>query len=218
MNLFTQHYSASQASPFKKGRVTCPICGNTHRYHCSVTVDGMRAICKNKWSERQAKDGRYIHLLQDKSPSPFSTQQTAATATNIREYRFAEHKRADAEQLHAVYSTLLSRLELAPTHGDDLLQRGLSDTAIAANLYASVPDKEAGARQARALARIYDLTGVPGFYRRNGRWQVNDCCKGYYIPYRNHLGRIMGLQIRLDDTSNGKYRWLSSKGFPDGTA
>ena len=94
----------------------------------------------------------------------------------------------------------------------------MSDTSIAANLYASVPNEERGNLEARALARSLDLTGVPGFYKGDECWQLKNRHKGYYVPCRNYLGRIVGLQIRLDNESKGKYRWLSSKGLPEGTA
>lgn len=47
---------------FKKGKITCPVCGNTHNYHCSVTEDEGLALCKYVPSDKQAKDGRYEHI------------------------------------------------------------------------------------------------------------------------------------------------------------
>src|SRR5688572_9517709 len=101
-------------SPFKRGKVTCPVCGKTHRYHCSVTVDGSLALCKNKWSERQANDGRFIHILTINIGNKISA--VSPTSTNE-----SEIKRADAGKLHAVYTALLSHLTLTPMHGNILL-------------------------------------------------------------------------------------------------
>jgi len=137
------------------------------------------------------------------------------THTPIKEI---EIKRADAEMCHAVYTALLSRLELMPAHGDVLLnERGLSDTTVANNLYASVPDKANGNRLARALARNFELEGVPGFYHQDESWKLNFPCKGFYIPYRDERGRIVGLQIRRD-TGEPRYIWLSSVGKPKGSS
>jgi hypothetical protein len=126
-------------------------------------------------------------------------------------------ERAEADRLHDVYSALLSELTLTTAHGDELLIcRGLSDTTIAHNLYASVPDAAEGSTVAASLARRLDLRGVPGFYREEGRWRLSVWAKGFYIPYRDECGRIIGVQIRRDGNADPKYVWLSSKDKPDG--
>jgi DNA primase len=132
--------------------------------------------------------------------------------------REKEVERADVETCHAVYTALLSHLKLSLAHGDLLLnERGLSETTITNNLYASVPDGTKGNRLARAMARFFDLKGVPGFYFKDGRWQLNTSCKGFYVPYRDEHGRIHGLQIRRDSNVEPKYLWLSSRDLPEGT-
>lgn len=208
MLLTQQHYTYPKV-PFKKGKVTCPVCGKTHRYHCSVTVDESLVLCRNRWSERQAQDSRYVHILKPEkgfTPTiPLPKQESGS-------------EQADADRLHAVYCAMLSHLELSPVHGDELLiRRGLSDVTIAKNLYASVPNEVKGTRLARALARVFDLKGVPGFYRQEGSWRLNTGYKGYYVPYRDERGCIVGLQIRRDRDAEPKYLWLSSKDLPEGT-
>jgi hypothetical protein len=198
--------------PFKRGKRTCPVCGRTHLYHCSVTVDGSLALCRFKWSPNQAQDGRYIHVLMPNQRKDFTPVQLSVPK------REAIMGRADSDRLHAAYSALLSRLKLIPSHGDELLiRRGLSDTPIANNLYASVPDAIEGNRVACDLAESIDLRGVPGFYRQDGCWRLNTWAKGFYIPYRDEQGRIVGLQIRRDGDADPKYVWLSSTGLPEGT-
>jgi DNA primase len=209
--LIREHTSTYTRIPFKKGKVTCPVCGRTHRYHCSVTVDDGLAICKNTWSEIQAQDGRYIHILKPNSQRLYVP--TAATPKVV-----IGTEQADADRLNAVYCAMLSHLKLSPAHGDELLvRRGLSDMTIAKNLYASVPDEVKGNRLARALARFFDLKGIPGFYRQEGSWRLNTRSQGFYIPYRDERGRIVGLQIRRDRDAKPKYLWLSSRDLPDGT-
>ena len=51
-----------------------------------------------------------------------------------------------------------------------------------------------------------------------GEWTLSGP-SGFLIPVRNKDGLIQGLKIRLDevDAPNRKYRWLSSRGLPNGT-
>src|ERR671926_1815997 len=120
--------------PFKKGKITCPVCGRTHHYHCSVTVDESLALCKYVPSDKVAEDGRYVHALR-----PFVNRVSAGVPPQTVKSDTAEC--AEDDRLNAVYFALLSELELDAAHGDELLiRRGLSDTTIAYNLYASVPD------------------------------------------------------------------------------
>lgn len=197
---------------FKRSRKhTCPVCGKTHRYHCSITDDEQLAICKHTPSDKQAKDGRYIHHLTDDAFTPSKPQ----TATKPRETK-GEITRADADRTHAVYTALLERLTLAPAHADNLLDvRGLSDTTIAANLYATVPNAKGRRHLAASLARDFDLRNVPGFYRQDS-WRLNTKHAGFYIPCRDARGRIAGCQIRRDSKDEPKYVWLSSNGLPEG--
>jgi hypothetical protein len=128
-------------------------------------------------------------------------------------------ERADADRLNDVYSNLLSELLLTGAHGDELLiGRGLSDTTIAYNLYASVPDTAKGNEIAASLGCRFNLRGVPGFYRQEGHWQLNTRSYGFYVPYRDEFGRIVGVQVRRDGNADPKYVWLSSTGMPEGTS
>jgi hypothetical protein len=204
------HYTIPP-SPFRKGKRTCPVCGRTGDYHCSVTQDGRLAICKFIVSDRPTQDGRYIHIL---NPLDFRALVIAAP----KPVKANPPERAQVDRLNDVYSALLSDLVLTAAHGDELLiGRGLSDTTIARNLFASVPDTAKGGKVAASLARRFDLCGVPGFYCEEGRWRLNVWAKGFYIPCRDERGRIVGVQIRRDGNADPKYVWLSSRDMPDGT-
>lgn len=98
-----------------------------------------------------------------------------------------------------------------------LSERGLSDTTIAQRLYASVPDKAKGNRLARGLAKFFELRGVAGFYYQDGHWHLNLSSAGFFVPYRDEQGRIVGLQIRRDGNQETKYLWLTSRDLPEGT-
>jgi phage/plasmid primase-like uncharacterized protein len=63
----------------------------------------------------------------------------------------------------------------------------------------------------------HDLQGVPGFYRDGEAWRIVECGIGFYVPVRDHEGRICGMQIRRDE-GTPKYLWFSSAGRADGAS
>jgi hypothetical protein len=94
-----------------------------------------------------------------------------------------------------------------------LSDRKLSDTTIAYNLYASLPEQGNVKKIFKAvLALEKDLTGCAGFYRDEiGQWQMRFYYNGIFIPCRNLKGQIISLQIRLDKPiDDNKYIWFSS--------
>lgn len=131
-----------------------------------------------------------------------------------------ERQPCSLEQRHAVYSDMLAHLTLLPKHGENLLERGLSEERIRRNEYRSMPETERGRRLLTDLLRSHghDLHGIPGFRTYYGDWTLSGP-NGFLIPVRNKDGLIQGLKIRLDDAqqANRKYRWLSSRNLPSGT-
>ena len=57
-----------------------------------------------------------------------------------------ERQPCSLEQRHAVYSDMLAHLTLLPKHGENLLERGLSEERIRRNEYRSMPETERGRR------------------------------------------------------------------------
>ena len=122
------------------------------------------------------------------------------------------------EERSRIYSDFLQMLELAPKHRLNLQNRGLDMCSIERNLYRSAP-KKYGKLYSKAMYELsnkYDLSGVPGFYRKNSQWHMVTS-EGFFIPVRDAQGRIQGLQVRLDNGGKQKYKWFSSNGFPGGT-
>jgi hypothetical protein len=191
--------------PFRKGLITCQICGDRSRYHCRERVDGALAICKNVVSDKPTSDGKgYIHILDNSNGRAKNVSQAAQEA-------IPDTSRADADRLDEVYTAFLTDLTLNERHTNNLLnERGLSATKIDQNLYASVPDYKARFEAAGKLTESFDLEGVPGFYLENGEWALHLTYPGFYVPYRDERGRIVGLQIRQDESGERKYVWLSS--------
>lgn len=176
----------------------CPVC--EHPDWCGVSEDRNVAICMRIKSDRQARNGGWVHIL--------SGQVRFVTP----EYK--PKPVAPIEQRSAIYNKLLiDHLVLSNTHAWDLSKRGLSVEAIEENSYRSVPSFIYGLNVARRLASE-NLTGVPGFYQKNG-WRMNIRGGGFFIPVRDAYSRIQAMQIRLDD-GDTKYIWFSSKAISSG--
>ena len=123
---------------------------------------------------------------------------------------------ADVDDRHATYSALLSRLSLATDHRENLLSRGLNLEQIERLGYKTTPVVGTGVIAKQLLAEGFYLSGVPGFYRKNGQWMFVSEQRGILIPFRDLEGRIQGLQIRRDNVTKRKFRWVSSTGRTDG--
>lgn len=190
----------------------CPFC-NAHHNHLHLNTE------KNKWHcKRCGASGNSvtlygrIHGLDNKTAFQELTQDGL-----LRLYRKPQrpsgtsiNNLAPLEQRHDVYYDLLQMLKLSPVHLQNLLKRGLSPERIGENMYRTMPDDWRVRRNiACTLAKSHDLRGVPGFFTRNGEWSLWGKA-GFLIPVLTKDGYIQGLQIRLDDASKGKYRWVSS--------
>jgi len=130
---------------------------------------------------------------------------------------------APIERRHAVYSALLDRLPLYNIHADQLAnRRRLSDTTIVAEAFASVPARAFAEPLVEKLAGEFDLSYVPGFFKGGNHWLLRFVgMHGFYIPIRDHKGRIAALEIRRD-TEDPKRRYLllssGGEGFPLGAS
>lgn len=118
---------------------------------------------------------------------------------------------------HATYSALLSKLSLAADHRENLLNRGLTDADIERLGYKTTPVIGMSALAKQLRSEGHYLAGVPGFYRdTSGSWCFIQEKRGILIPVRDHLGRIQGLQVRRDNVTKRKFRWISSTDQEDG--
>lgn len=128
-----------------------------------------------------------------------------------------EYPVTDIEIRDDTYRALLGKLSLASDHMQNLQERGLSEDAITANGYRTTPLVGMGALARQLHSEGKYLSGVPGFYRdADGQWIFACEKRGILVPVRDMRGRIQGLQIRLDNVSKRKYRWLSSNERQDG--
>lgn len=128
----------------------------------------------------------------------------------------AEAPPTDIASRSDTYTGLLSKLTLASDHRQNLRNRGLSDEEIDRLGYRTTPvvGMQTIARQLQSSG--YYLSGVPGFYRKDGNWSFACESRGILIPVRDSKGRIQGMQIRRDNAARRKFRWVSSTGRTDG--
>jgi archaellum biogenesis ATPase FlaH len=213
MNLKFKGKETYSERPFRKGPIVCPVCGEKSRYHCRVREDDTLAICKNEPNDKPTKDGKgYIYILDNSNGQGKKASKAVQKAA-------PDIPKADADRLNEVYTALLNSLKLKDLHFDNLVnKRGLTEQKLTENLYKSVPSYEKGLEVVETLAKSFDLEGIPGFYFSNGKWVLRLTYPGFYVPYRDEQGRIVGLQIRQDKDGQPKYIWLSSKDKERGTS
>lgn len=188
------------------GKRVCPIC---EKDGCGQG-DGI-VLCwrVQEGAAKQAVSGAWVHKIE------------GAIAPVEYRPRF-ETPLAAIERRHAVYSALLQSLTLNPAHRLHLVQeRRLSFPAITHAEFRSVPARTVGDALADQLALQWELKGVPGFWRKDGRWVLRFAgMDGFYIPIRNHAGQIEALQIRTmnSDVKGKRYLLVSSDGLTDGVS
>ena len=123
----------------------------------------------------------------------------------------------DIATRHETYSALLELLTLAPDHRKNLLSRGLSEEEIEAFGYKTSPVVGLSAIAKQLQDRGCYLAGIPGFFRtESNNWALVHEARGIVIPVRDVNGQIQGLQIRRDNASKRKFRWISSPEKKDG--
>lgn len=182
-------------------RNPCPICGKPD--WCLVSPDGKAAICARIQSEKPTGNAGWLHIRDGEyKPAPIATKPQQKQA-----------KKADTARINAVYSALLSELNLSDTHKQKLTERGLSDADIERYGYKTLPSDRRLELPAILQKHELKLAGVPGFYLNDNRAVNLAGPAGILIPIRNFQGEIYGMQVRADDTSKGKYRWISSKNY-----
>jgi len=119
------------------------------------------------------------------------------------------------------YAALWEHLTLHPRHRQALQARGLSDEAVTAGPWRSLPEASDPLRREwstrlGSLADPWPTTGVPG-WTSEGEGQLIGP-PGLLIPAWNRHGQITGAQVRPDREGDGpKYLWWSSRKRPGGT-
>lgn len=209
----------SQTIGYAEVQARCPFCGdskyhlslNTHKnvFRCnrcktfgnSITLYAKLMNVDNKTAYRELVGGN-LYAIQPAPPPPKAN---------------SEQEPKPLTQRHDVYYDLLRLLTLKDEHKQNLLERGLTEERITRNMYRSVPMDDRYAEDVISLlSESYDLSGIPGFYTQAGTWKMYRR-QGFFVPVCNEQGYIQGLQIRLDEEENRKYRWFSSRYEENGT-
>lgn len=135
-----------------------------------------------------------------------------------KEEKIKQCKLAAPEVRDHTYRTLLSLLLLNKEHRDNLRTRGLSDKAINKLQYKSTPGKYNSKIPLELIKRGCVVEGVPGFFKKDGRWTMFCCSTGYFVPFVDLNGFISSMQIRSDEPGvKNRYRAFSTNGFYYGT-
>jgi len=197
----------------------CPFCGDRKyrmylsrerdnpTYYCHNCGEGGNAVTLYARLRNVDTKEAYIALMGD---TGVAKTQNTESFTGSREIK-------PLLQRHKIYLAMLQMLTLSDKHRRNLRERGLSEKMIEGNMYRSMPESDWERRNvANRLADMYDLTGIPGFFTRQCRWNLYGK-SGFLIPVCTKDNLIQGLQIRLDDVADKKFRWLSTNNFDNGT-
>ena len=205
-------------------KAQCPFCGDRkyhlglnrkmerfHCFRCGEKGNSVSLLAKiNGISNKEA-----YHILSGKDVyyKPKAVTFRENTEIPIR----------SLEERHTVYYDFLSMLSLSRSHRENMESRGLSFSQMHQFMYRSIPTDNVFRREVlEKLASMHNLVGIPGFYiDKYGDVQMYfKSCGGIFVPVCNYEGYIQGLQMRLDvpsDSDEKKFRWFSSKHFPNGT-
>lgn len=204
----------------------CPVC--RAKQWCRVSPDGRVCNCRNesrgavKVGTYRDGGGYYVHRLVNDGAKPNGQPKgrgrTAAGKSSEnsgpRDAKPAGDglTEAEASARDRAYRRLLSMLDLAPVHRDDLRRRGLTDEAIDAAEYRTLPTNQQPSAVKKLAAELgQDFVTVPGLVKGQGGPRIN-ASPGLLVPVRDSAGRIIALVVRPDRRGDGgKYRWLSSR-------
>ncbi|WP_026730825.1 plasmid replication protein, CyRepA1 family [Fischerella sp. PCC 9605] len=200
---------------FRRGE--CPICGGVSK-GCRQSNDTGLVFCRDTGANPtgyvyRGEDVWGFGLWQYKaSAEAFSKQAKQEREQQRRELRAAQQRRKQqqiAQQLSAVerdrwYRRLLARLTLTEGDRSKLLERGFTSEQIDFDCYKSVS-------QFHQVGIGYP-TNLPGILTSGfGSDQIlNVPGDGILCPIYNFDGLIIGCQVRLHDSTDGRYRWLTS--------
>ena len=212
------------AVPADNGRVeaeaNCPFC-NDSKKHLSLNTVKNQFRC-HRCGESGNSVSLYAKVYRIDNKTAFKelmgifAREIPVSPPSLP--RICEAEIKPLENRHDVYYDMLQILGLSASHRQRLMNRGLNAAVIERNMYRTIPGDNTHAYYdvLHRLSAVHDLSGVPGFYLKNGAWRMV-VKKGMFVPVCTRLGYIQGLQIRLDSTENRKYRWFSSSHYDGGT-
>ena len=204
-------------------QANCPFCGDRKRhlymnvtdniFHCQHCKTGGNAVTLYAYMRNIDTKTAYEELVSN--PHIQTSNSQYHVPPKIKQYLLQP-----LQSRHEIYLDFLQMLDLSSFHRNKLRSRGLSDKMIDGNLYRTVPIN-LNSRNAviSELSRNHDLRGIPGFYYEEESHQFKMTGRaGFFIPVCTKDSFIQGMQIRLDNESDKKYRWFSSSRNQNGCA
>jgi predicted RNA-binding Zn-ribbon protein involved in translation (DUF1610 family) len=197
----------------------CPFCGdkkyrlylsrewNNPTFYCQHCGTGGNAVTLYARLYNTDTKSAYIALMENSSVAKSQSTQTFVTNREIK----------PLPERHQIYLALLEMLSLSEKHWHNLRERGLSPKMIEHNMYRSMPQTETERNLiGRRLANEFNLTDMPGFFTKHCEWRLYGK-PGILIPVCTKDNYIQGLQVRLDNVADKKFRWLSTNNYENGT-
>ncbi len=215
--------------PMPSGRssyyIQCPCCDeNPRKKHLNINLKKEVFRCPRCGVSGGIFDlyALYTGVPRDKVKKDLAERLGAPEIITQRKKKVIPEEKeecplADIALRNNAYTALLSKLSLAADHRENLLGRGLKEADIERLGYKTTPVVGMSAIARQLQSEGLSLAGVPGFYRdKNGAWTFIHEKRGILIPVRDRFRRVQGLQIRRDNASRRKFRWVSSAEMEDG--
>ena len=201
----------------------CPYCGD-YKYRMYLSRQPEKSTF---WCHNCGTGGNAVTLYADFNPGGrrLTTKEAYLELLDHPQVHTGEspyeHDRYIPEPIRPlhersqIYLELLSLLTLEEKHRQNLLRRGLSDEIIRGNMYRSIPTNWKQRRQAvEQLASRYDLSGMPGFYTRNFRWDLSSCRYSGFKDYSSGLMNLRRKPLPCRMAQRPRKKANASAGFP----
>lgn len=187
----------------KKDVFRCPKCGiSGGMFDLYSLLSGVpRDRARNALVDAIGNPGSVQHIQYNKTVKASEQNKDTVKESNL----------ATIEIRDTAYRAFLSKLTLAPDHRDNLQSRGLTDSEIDSLGYKTITSNGlTGISKCLSDSGIV-LRGVPVFFiTKDGVWSFSHTRRGILVPVKDRYGRIQGMQLRLDNETKRKYRWISS--------
>lgn len=231
---------------FTKNTFRCNVCHEEN--HAQGGLIQLHCMLKGlPYDTKEARSAGYRDLLAEFEGLSEDQKHAFQVQHQERSAPCTEGHPASADVLDRVYRSFLSELKLRDPHRKDLLRRGFTEAEIADSWFRSVPrvgfctyaenallksgvfrieDQEENLEKWKEIFREKGSV-IPGFYLSDsGRIAAVRMDSGYFIPVKDCLGRITGMQIRFDPLPENapeeekdryhRYAWFSSAGWKQG--
>lgn len=156
-------------------------------------------------------------LAMDFNLGTFSGRIAADVEKKVLTVPTTTKKRLNIDVINTVYNIFLDMCTLSEEDTALMKCRGFSEEEIKEYKFKTFPRRTITFRKsledkvAEALGSVDYLFEVPGFFKKEGEAFSFGYQSGVIIPCRNHIGQIIGLQIRKrDPDASNKYVWFSS--------